>query len=71
MHRRGQTAKPHIVGGMRIYAVGDVHGRADLLEALLARIDADLAARPIAQWVQVFLGDYIDRGPYSGEVLGV
>jgi serine/threonine protein phosphatase 1 len=64
-----QTAKPRIPEGRRIYAVGDVHGRADLLGALLARIDADLAAHPIAQSVQVFLGDYIDRGPHSRQVL--
>jgi serine/threonine protein phosphatase 1 len=64
-----QTAKPRIPEGRRIYAVGDVHGRADLLGPLLARIDADLIAHPIAQSVQVFLGDYIDRGPHSREVL--
>jgi serine/threonine protein phosphatase 1 len=55
--------------GIRIYAVGDVHGRADLLQALFTRIDADLHAYPIAQSVQVFLGDYIDRGPQSRQVL--
>jgi serine/threonine protein phosphatase 1 len=54
---------------MRIYAVGDVHGRADLLVELLARIDADLKANPIARSIQVFLGDYIERGPNSREVL--
>ena len=66
---RVQTPKPRITDDMRIYAIGDVHGRADLLEALLARIDADLTAHPIEQSVQVFLGDYIDRGPNSREVL--
>lgn len=38
---------------------------------LLARIDEDLALFPIAQSVQVFLGDYIDRGLHSREVLEV
>jgi serine/threonine protein phosphatase 1 len=66
---RVRTSNPRIADGMRIYAVGDVHGRADLLEAVLARVDTDLAAHPIEQSVQVFLGDYIDRGPYSREVL--
>ena len=66
---RVRTSNPRIADGMRIYAVGDVHGRADLLEALLARIDTDLAAYPIEQSVQVFLGDYIDRGPYSQVVI--
>jgi len=66
---RVRTSNPRIADGMRIYAVGDVHGRADLLEALLARIDTDLAAYTIEQSVQVFLGDYIDRGPYSQVVI--
>jgi serine/threonine protein phosphatase 1 len=64
-----QKAKPRIPDGQRVYAVGDVHGRADLLGPLLARIDADLEAHPIARSVQVFLGDYIDRGPHSRTVL--
>jgi serine/threonine protein phosphatase 1 len=50
---------------MRIYAIGDVHGRADLLSELFAAIDADLADRPPADTLHVFLGDYIDRGPES------
>jgi serine/threonine protein phosphatase 1 len=66
---RIQKAKPRIPDGKRVYAVGDVHGRADLLGTLLARIDADLEAHPIAQPVQVFLGDYIDRGPQSRDVI--
>jgi serine/threonine protein phosphatase 1 len=60
---------PRVPDGTRIYAVGDVHGRADLLGALFTRIDADLRAFPIPQSVQVFLGDYIDRGPESRQVL--
>jgi serine/threonine protein phosphatase 1 len=64
-----QDTRPRIPDGQRVYAVGDVHGRADLLSALLGRIDADLEAFPIAQPVQVFLGDYIDRGPHSRAVL--
>jgi serine/threonine protein phosphatase 1 len=46
-----------------------VHGRADLLRRLFSWIDADLAARPIPHPIQVFLGDYIDRGPASREVI--
>ncbi len=48
--------------GMRIYAVGDIHGRADLLDRLAQRIGADLAARPAREAVTVFVGDYVDRG---------
>ena len=55
--------------GIRIYAIGDIHGRADLLEQVLKRIDADLATHPAPHCIEVFLGDYIDRGPASRQVL--
>lgn len=59
-----------VPAGVRVYAVGDVHGRADLLARMLARIDADREARAGAdRSVEVFLGDYIDRGPQSREVI--
>ena len=55
--------------GVRIYAIGDVHGRADLLEQVFTRIDTHIAAYPVDRPIQVLLGDYIDRGPNSREVL--
>ena len=61
--------KPRIPDGIRIYAVGDIHGRVDLLDQLLKRIDADLSANPISVGIEVYLGDYIDRGPASREVV--
>ncbi len=54
---------------MRIYAVGDIHGRLDLLNELLTRIDDDILARPAIRPMFVFLGDYIDRGPSSRETI--
>ncbi len=54
---------------MRVYAVGDVHGRADLLAGLLAAIDSDITRHPPARTIHVFLGDYIDRGPASRQVI--
>jgi serine/threonine protein phosphatase 1 len=57
--------RPSLPAGLRIYAVGDVHGRLDLLEKLLARIKTDIALRPTGRPVYVFLGDYIDRGSSS------
>jgi serine/threonine protein phosphatase 1 len=64
-----QKTTSRIPDGTRVYAVGDVHGRLDLLSALLARVDAHQKAVPISRPVQVFLGDYIDRGQESREVL--
>jgi serine/threonine protein phosphatase 1 len=61
--------RPSLPPGLRIYAVGDIHGRLDLLNELLARIDADIALRPTLRPVYVFLGDYIDRGPSSRETI--
>jgi Calcineurin-like phosphoesterase. len=61
--------KPRVPEGVRIYAIGDIHGRADLLDAVLERIDSDLAKNPNPLSIEVFLGDYIDRGPASREVL--
>jgi serine/threonine protein phosphatase 1 len=55
--------------GQRIYAIGDIHGRRDLLDDLLARIDADDAARAPVQTQIIFLGDLIDRGSDSRGVI--
>jgi serine/threonine protein phosphatase 1 len=53
----------------RIYAIGDIHGCADLVSEVMARIDDDIRRRPIAHTVEVYLGDYVDRGPHSSRVL--
>lgn len=55
--------------GQRAYAIGDVHGRADLLAALIEAIDRDDAARAAAQTTVILLGDLIDRGPDSAGVI--
>jgi serine/threonine protein phosphatase 1 len=60
---------PQLAEGLRIYAIGDVHGRADLLERLFALIDYDLQQRPPMRAIHVMLGDYVDRGPASREVI--
>jgi serine/threonine protein phosphatase 1 len=66
---RSKKAPPQIPSGTRIYAVGDVHGRADLLADVFARIDADQRAYPVGRAIEIFLGDYVDRGPASREVI--
>jgi serine/threonine protein phosphatase 1 len=53
----------------RVYAIGDIHGRADLLADLIARIDDDVRRRPIAEVIEVYLGDYVDRGVDSRGVI--
>lgn len=55
--------------GLRVYAIGDVHGRLDLLDQLLFRIEADERMRGGARTQLVFLGDLIDRGPDSAGVV--
>lgn len=56
---------PSTPRGYRAYVVGDVHGRLDLLESLLALIERDVQARSPRKTLMVFLGDLIDRGPDS------
>ncbi|OYY78920.1 MAG: serine/threonine protein phosphatase [Sphingomonas sp. 28-62-20] len=53
----------------RAYAIGDVHGRLDLLSELLTKIDKDRQQRPTSRDYTIFLGDLIDRGPQSAEVI--
>jgi serine/threonine protein phosphatase 1 len=54
---------------MRIFAIGDVHGRADLLAEMHWRIAMDLAVNPPGDWRVIHLGDYVDRGPDSRGVI--
>jgi serine/threonine protein phosphatase 1 len=55
--------------GRRLYVIGDVHGRSDLLDRVGKLIGSDLAEEPARQPLCIFLGDYVDRGPRSAEVL--
>jgi serine/threonine protein phosphatase 1 len=58
-----------IPAGERVYAVGDIHGCADLFEALIAAIEADDTTRGGASTTVILLGDLIDRGPDSAGVI--
>ncbi|SRR5712692_9962262 len=55
--------------GGRLYVVGDIHGRSDLLDRMVLEISRDLDAHPIADCLTVTLGDYLDRGPDPRGVL--
>jgi len=62
-------ANPKVGEGRRVFAIGDIHGRCDLLDALLQIIRDYAASAPPAQNVLVFLGDYVDRGLESRAVI--
>jgi serine/threonine protein phosphatase 1 len=53
----------------RIYVIGDIHGRSDLLDTMVGEIERDLRENPTADSLTVTLGDYVDRGPDSRGVL--
>lgn len=55
--------------GRRAYVIGDVHGRLDLLNRLLERIEADIARGRTLKTSIVFVGDLVDRGPDSAGVI--
>jgi serine/threonine protein phosphatase 1 len=52
-----------------VYAIGDIHGRLDLLDKMEAAIAADISVTRPAQPLICYLGDYVDRGPHSAQVL--
>jgi len=65
----GRSHLPSGPRGHRAYVVGDIHGRLDLLDQLLVKVDEDLKRRPVRKTLLVFVGDLIDRGPQSAQVI--
>ena len=51
--------------GMRLYVIGDIHGRSDLLDQILEVIYRDIEKHGRRESLTITLGDYIDRGPDS------
>jgi serine/threonine protein phosphatase 1 len=66
--KRRRSTAPLIPDGTRLYVIGDVHGRLDLLNDLEGQIRCDLATAP-TKVLTIFLGDYVDRGPESAGVM--
>jgi serine/threonine protein phosphatase 1 len=64
----GEMPRPRVEPGQRVYSIGDIHGRADLLQQLHGMIEAD-AADHEGRRTLVYLGDFIDRGMHSREVI--
>ncbi|MEJ8566873.1 metallophosphoesterase family protein [Elongatibacter sediminis] len=63
-----EAVAPRVPDGQRVYCIGDIHGRLDLLDELLRKVDEDACEFEGAR-ILVYLGDYIDRGPQSREVI--
>ncbi|MCB2099404.1 MAG: serine/threonine protein phosphatase [Rhodobacterales bacterium] len=68
---RSTPEVPTVPPGTRVYAIGDIHGRVDLLDSLtdLIRDDAKMAGPEVTRRVIVYLGDYVDRGPDTRQLL--
>jgi len=60
---------PAVPDGRRYYAVGDIHGRLDLFEAMIAAIEDEIMRAPGLDHRIVLLGDLVDRGPDSAGVI--
>ena len=65
--RRGRT--PCFESGRIGFAIGDVHGRVDLLDRIVARVQEAAWSSDVPNAVAIFLGDYVDRGPHSATVI--
>lgn len=59
---------PRVPAGVAVYAIGDIHGRADLLTEIHQLIAADVAP-DIDRRIVIYLGDYVDRGADSRAVI--
>ena len=69
MRSRRIVKQPRLPDGIRVYAFGDIHGRSDLLKKMFTMIDTDMERNPANRSIEVFLGDYVDRGPDSAQTL--
>ena len=68
--RNKQEPLPYLPDNTRVYCVGDIHGRDDLLKVVIEQIKKDILGYS-GRIIMVFLGDYIDRGMHSREVIEI
>jgi len=66
---RREKLTPKVPQGSRIYVIGDIHGRADLLEILHGLVREDARQNAAERRVIIYLGDYVDRGLNTREVI--
>lgn len=69
LKKKEPRAAPRVPEGQRIYAIGDIHGRDDLFAELIDLIECDKLAAEPAEAVLILLGDLVDRGPDSKQVV--
>jgi serine/threonine protein phosphatase 1 len=69
--KRDEPVYPAIDAQTVLYVVGDIHGRADLLIQALEAMERDWRARPAQRRFEIYLGDYVDRGPDSASVIAI
>jgi serine/threonine protein phosphatase 1 len=72
LQTRRKRTYPPAAEGVTLYVIGDIHGRADCLATVHALIDRDIALRGNGdQTVEIYIGDYVDRGPDSRGVINL
>jgi len=69
--KRGEPVYPAIDGETVLYVIGDIHGRADLLKKVHEAIERDWERGTAERRLEVYLGDYVDRGPESAGVIAM
>lgn len=67
--RSGEKSAARVPDGRRLYVIGDIHGELDCLDRLHGQIVEDIRRHPVAAPEVVYLGDYVDRGPSSAQVI--
>lgn len=66
---KNRAPSASVPDGKRYYAIGDIHGRNDLFEALIKAIDKEIDKAAHVSSEIILLGDLVDRGPDSAHVI--